>query len=309
MDGSFQFKVPATCAHLGPGFGVLGVAVDVALTVEVEPTGAIGFEIIRHGEVSHAPEDSRHDPVLRALSAAQEKYDIKLPSGLRITVDNKIPAFSGLGTNSASYAAGFGIAARYAQQAPTADELVDLLVHLGGTAAHAGAALYGGLVACSPVQTAQETVAHHVFRYALSPDWIFVIAAPQYHLAASDVVRVLPANLPHGVIKRTSGRLLGVLHALAVGDQDLLRHCLVDEVHVPFRRNIVPGMNDALRAIEDMGAGGATISGAGPAIVMATTSEKVAREGGAKMQEAFAQAGLTAEITTVGISTTGALPN
>ena len=54
MDGSFQFKVPATCAHLGPGFGVLGVAVDVALTVEVEPTGAIGFEIIRHGEVSHA---------------------------------------------------------------------------------------------------------------------------------------------------------------------------------------------------------------------------------------------------------------
>lgn len=309
MREPFKFKVPATCAHLGPGFGVLGVAIDTALTIEVEETSSSGLEVIRRGEMSHAPEDPRHDAILRALTAAQEKYEIKLPAGLRITADNEIPASSGLGTNSACYAAGFGIAARYAQQVPPADELVDLLVHLGGTAAHAGAALYGGLVACSPVQTAQETVCHHVFRYALSSDWRFVIVTPDHHLAASEVVRVLPANLPHGVIKRTSGRLLGVLHALAVGDEDLLRHCLIDEVHVPFRRNIVPGMDQALRAIDEMGRGGATISGAGPGLVLITTSTEVAQEGGTRMQKAFEDAGLAAKITVVGTSEVGALPN
>ena len=308
MKKPLRFKVPATCAHLGPGFGVLGVAVETALSIEVEENKSGDFEVIRRGEMSHAPQDPRHDAILRALHAAQDTFKIKLPEGLRITAENSIPACSGLGTNSAAYAAGFGIATRYAKQAPAADELLDLLVDLGGTAAHGGAALYGGLVACCPVQTVQETVSHHVFRYALSPTWRFVIVTPEYHLGAADVIRVLPANLPHGVIKRTSGRLLGLLHALAVGDEKLLHDCLVDEVHVPFRRNIVPGMDQALRAVHESGCGAATISGAGPAIVMITTSAKAAEQGGQLMCQAFEAEGLKASVTTVGTCESGALP-
>jgi homoserine kinase len=309
MTEPFEFQVPATCAHLGPGFGVLGIAIDIALSIAVEEHKGVGFAVERHGPIptSHAPKDPRHDPILRALHAVQERYKIKLPAGLRISATNAIPAFSGLGTNSASFAAGFGIAAHYAKETPPADELIDLLVELGGTAAHGGAALYGGLVACCPVQTAQETVSHRVFRYACSDDWKFVVAAPAFHIGTAEVVRALPASLPHGVIKRTTGRLLGLLHALAVGDDELLRNCLVDEVHVPFRRTLAPGVDFALGAIEESGIAGATISGAGPALVVLTTKDEVAVQAEAILRTAFESAGVSVDVRTVGGWSSGAL--
>ena len=210
-----QFTVPATCAHLGPGFGVLGLAVDIPLHITVTEECEPGHHVVRHGEMSGAPEDPRHDGILRALQVGAERLQIKLPDALTITAENSIPAGTGLGTSSAGFVAGFGVAVRYAKESPPADELTDLLVELGGTAAHGGAALYGGLVATCPVQVAQEKVAHRVFRYPLNDAWRFVLACPKARIGTADARRVLPASLPHGVIKRTTGRVLGLLHALA----------------------------------------------------------------------------------------------
>lgn len=309
MSQAFEFEVPATCAHLGPGFGVLGAAIDVTMTVKIEERRSGGFEVERHGAMSHAPDDPRHDPILRGLRAAQERFSIKLPGGLVIAVQNAIPAFSGLGTTSAAFSAGFGIAARYAKTTPPADELLDILVGLGGTAAHGGAALYGGLVASCPVQTAKETVSHRVLRYTLASEWQLVVASPGYHIGTADVVRVLPATLPHGVTKRTSGRLLGLLHALAVGDEALLRHCLVDEVHVPFRRRLVPGVDRALRALEEAQIGGVTISGAGPALVLLTTQPMVVEQATAVLRDAFTAESIPVEVFTTTPRNQGALPD
>jgi homoserine kinase len=306
---TFEFDVPATCAHLGPGFGVLGLAVDLALKIRVEESKSGGFEVVRDGVMSHDPKDPRHDGILRGLNAASERFSIKLPGGLAISARNDIPAFSGLGTNSAAFAAGLGIACRYTSQPPTADALLDLLVELGGTPAHGGAALYGGLVAVCPVQTSKDELRHLVLRYALADSWHFVIARPDHHIGAPEAVRLLPASLPHGVIKRTSGRLLGLLHALSVGDDELLKSCMVDEVHVPYRRKLVPGVDQALRAIQEGNIAGATISGAGPALVLITQSEESATVGAKTMQTAFDEAAMPVDILHLRGSRHGAIPD
>ena len=307
MADPFEFEVPATCAHLGPGFGILGVAIDLAMHIHAEPLKQPGYGVVREGVMSHEPKDPRHDAILRSMLAMSERFEIKLPPGMKITAQNRIPAFTGLGTNAAAFAAGFGIAARFAKRIPPADELVDLLVELGGTAAHGGAALYGGLVACSPVHIGNEQVSHRVLRYPLADSWQFVLACPNVRVGTADVVRVLPANLPHGATKRTTGRLLGLLHALAVGDEALLRQCVVDEVHVPFRRELVPGMD---RAIRDAGATGAavTISGAGPALVAITKTDAIADASADAMQAAFRDARVEAEILRVRPTVHGGLP-
>jgi homoserine kinase len=288
---------------------VLGLAVDLSLTIRVEETSTRGFEVIREGDMSHAPRDPRHDAILRALNAIGENFRIHLPPGLRITASTSIPAFSGLGTNSAAFAAGFGIAARYGAAMPPADELLDVLVELGGTAAHGGAALYGGLVASCAVQTARDTESHRVLRYALSDAWRVVIACPDFHLATADAMRVLPATLPHGVVRRTSGRLLGLLHALAVGDDALLGNCLVDEVHVPFRRSLVPGLSEALRKFEAEDIAGVTISGAGPALVMLTTDPQREERAAVNLEAAFREAGINVRMIRTRCCTHGALPD
>ena len=195
---------------------MLGLALDLSLHISVEERKEDGFEVVRDGEMSHEPDDPRHDGILRALNAARERFSIKTPNGLLIHARNEIPAFAGLGTSSGAFAAGIGIALRYARQSPGADALLDLLVELGGTPAHSGAALYGGLVAVCPVQPANKKVSHLVLRYALSEQWHFVVAKPDQRIGAADAVRLLPASVPHAVIKRTSGRLLGLLHALSL---------------------------------------------------------------------------------------------
>lgn len=303
-----QFTVPATCAHLGPGFGVLGLAVDTPLHITVTQDSDPGHRVIRHGEMSGATEDPRHDGILRALQAGAERFRIKLPAGLTITADSSIPAATGLGTSSAGYAAGFGVAVRYAKEPPPADELIDLLVELGGTAAHGGAALYGGLVATCPVPVAKEKVAHRVFSYPLHDAWRFVLACPKVRIPTADARRVLPASLPHGAIKRTTGRVLGLLHALADGDETLLRRCLTDEVHVPYRRRLLPGLDKAILAGDEAGAAGVTISGAGPALVAFTTDASKAPAIGEAMAAAFETTGAEVDLLTVKTSRTGALP-
>ena len=100
-----------------------------------------------------------------------------------------------------------------------------------------------------------------------------------------------------------------LLHALAVGDDTLLRNCLVDEVHVPFRRSLVPGVDQALARIETDELAGVTISGAGPALVMLTTDEATAAKGAAIMEGAFAEEGMDVEILRIVGCPSGALPD
>jgi homoserine kinase len=303
-----EFSVPGTCAHLGPGFGVLGVAVDIPLRIRVESKAAGGHRVVREGSLSHAPKDPRHDPILRAVHAAAERFAIRLPAGLDITATNDIPAYTGLGTNAASFAAGFGIAARFAPHTPPADELIDLLVELGGTAAHGGAALYGGLVACCEVRTAERSVGHHVFRYALAPEWHFVLVCPHVRIGAAEANRILPPTLAHGVVQRSSGRLLGLLHGFAVGDEVLLGNCIADEIHVPFRRALVPGLGNALEAIVASGVPAVTISGAGPTLVAITRDEAAGKRAAQAARAAFAAAGVDVHTLQVRGYESGALP-
>ena len=110
------------------------------------------------------------------------------------------------------------------------------------------------------------------------------------------------------MIKRTSGRLLGLLHALSVGDDDLLRSCLVDEVHVPYRRKLVPGVDQALRAVSDAGIAGATISGAGPAIVLIANTEAKAEAGATALQTAFDAADMKIDLLHLRGRDSGAVP-
>ncbi len=304
-----EFSVPATCANLGPGFGVLGLAVDLPMRITVQETQNAKYRVTRQGEMSGVADDPRHDSILRAMLTAAENFKIKLPTGLDIHAESPVPAFTGLGTNSANFAAGLGIAVRYAKQAPAADELTDLLVTLGGTASHGGAALYGGLVATCPVQVAREVVSHRVFRYPISENWHLVLACPEIRVATADVRRVLPAALPHNVTRRTSGRLLGLLHALAEADADLLQKCLIDEVHVPYRRNLVPGMNEAMLAGQEAGAAGVTISGAGPALVAFSLDADKTSAIGEAMSQAFQQAELKSKVLNLRPATGGGLPS
>ena len=135
MIDTFRFEVPASSANLGPGYQVLGVALDVTLKVRVDVRRkGEGIAIERRAGVVEQFDDSRHDPLIRAIHAAETRFSIKLPPALQVTIESDIPPACGLGTTSASYAAGLAVAARFAKELPSYDDLVGELVAIRRTA-------------------------------------------------------------------------------------------------------------------------------------------------------------------------------
>lgn len=307
MTELFSFAVPATTAHLGPGFGVLAIALDLPIQVTVQSSDAPGVKIERRGTVRALMMDARHDEVLRGLQAGAERFRIKLPPNLTVTVDSTVPAACGLGTNTACFVAGLATAVRFAKKPPPAHDVLDLLVELGGDVAHGAAALAGGLTAACPVNAPRERPRLRIIRQPLHASWRFSFTVPETRMTTADARRILPPTLPYAATMRTAGRVLGLLHALAVGDAADLRGFMQDEVHVPFRQRLIAGLPQAIAAGYEAGAAGVTISGHGPGLLAVSADAGQCEAIGAAMAEAFAAAGQRATSIELGATGQGAL--
>ena len=77
MTDPLRFRIPASTANLGPGFGVLGLALDRVFEISVEVKEAGGLVVERPDAESISSLDLRHDSVLRSLRATAERFDIK----------------------------------------------------------------------------------------------------------------------------------------------------------------------------------------------------------------------------------------
>jgi homoserine kinase len=342
LSSFLRIQAPATVAHLGPGLGVLGLALDLQaeLDVDLDPPLEAGgddadsIQIERVAEdgstVSPRALDNRHDALLRAMRAAARRLGLTLPSPMALTLTTAFPHGVGLGSNAAEFALGIVAAVEIAKLRPAkgtrkgaeSDEPMDtaawlrrcskdleLLYSLGGDPAHGAAVLAGGLAAAMPWSTegiahefdralpAQQTAERQMFRVLrmpLDPGWVCVLAIPEAHHGAADVHRLLPPSLTNSVAQRTVGRFAGLLEALATGDEELLRAGMHDEVHVPHRKRLVPGIGESLRAAIDAGAAAATLAGHGPALVAWTRDLGLAATIGEAMRDAFVTAGVDA---------------
>ena len=303
------FHVPASAANLGPGYGVAGLALDLPLGITVEPSTDGTIHIERRDDPSAHQEDQRHDPVMRGLQLGAELFAVSLKQGLSIVVEGSIPRGTGMGTISAGYAAGLGVVVRLAKKKPTSAAVLDALITLGGDPAHGSAALLGGLTVTSQLSLPHEAeMRHQPLSLPLHKDWHYVIALPDVQMGTADAKRVLPPTLPHAATRRSVGRTFGVLRALEHGDEDLLRACLIDEVHLPYRRRLIPGLDQALLGATEAGAAGATLCGHGAGVIAFTTVPGRVPAIAKAMVHAFGQADCEATTLTLQAAFYGAYP-
>ena len=77
-----------------------------------------------------------------------------------------------------------------------------------------------------------------------------------------------------------------------------------DSLHQPYRLPLIPGAVEALEAAKDAGADAVALSGAGPGLI--AFSSLILPEIGARMKQAFENAGLSAHIFELATSYEGA---
>ena len=240
-------RVPASSANLGPGYDSFAAALSFYLELEVEETGTDGVSVEC---------DSPGVPCDRSNLCVRAFEWLHPADGLTFRIKSEIPVSSGLGSSAAAIVAGLTAADHmYELDAP----LFDLAAEIEGHPDNVGAALYGGFVICSddgpPV------------RFEPMAGLEGVLAIPPEPVATVDARAALPAEVPLAdAVHNTAHAALLVL-GLARGDLDMVSRGLSDRIHQPRRETLYPRSMELVRQARELGAVGASISGAGPTVL------------------------------------------
>jgi homoserine kinase len=237
-------RVPASSANLGPGFDVMGAALDLHMEVDVVETG----EFAVHTDLKIARD--RRNLIVRGFAALHP------PDEFEFTIRSDIPLSGGLGTSAAAIVAGL-------VAADSIFELgADLLGHatrLEGHPDNVAAALLGGFVLCTD---------DHAERFEPPADLECLLVVPEQAVRTQKAREALPARIP------IEDAVFNVAHAsllvlgLARGDLDLVARGLGDRIHQPRRAHLYPRSWELVQTAKRLGALGATISGAGPTVLV-----------------------------------------
>ena len=237
-------RVPASTANLGPGYDVLAAALSIDLELEVDETG----EFFVHCETEGVPCD-RSNLCVRAFEA------LRPADGIAFQIRSDIPPGAGLGSSAAAIVAGLAAADHlYELDAP----LLELAIGLEGHPDNVAAALLGGFVICA---------GGGAERFDPPPGLEAVLAIPPGRVATEEARAVLPDELPMSDLIHNVAHASLLVLGLARDDFSLIGQGLRDQVHQPRREHLYPRSMELLRRAEELGAVGATISGAGPAVL------------------------------------------
>ena len=255
-------RVPASSANLGPGFDAFAAALALHVEVEVRETGRFGVET--RLDIAR----DRRNLCVRGFAK------LLAPDGFSFRIRSTIPLSGGLGSSAAAYVAGLSAAAAILGR--DGDLLADA-IELEGHPDNVAAALRGGFV----IVKDGESV-------GLAPPVGLeaVLVVPHAAVRTSAARRVLPKAVPlaDATANVASGALLTL--GLARSDLDLVARGLRDCLHQPYRAHLYPASTALLDRATQLGALGATISGAGPTVLFWTRSDATAEVAEALRREA-----------------------
>jgi homoserine kinase len=276
---------------VGSGFDCVGIAIDRWLTasVTIETTG-IGFSIRRRGKLSTVKVRADQDLFTRGFRAACSAGGGILPTGVAIDASSDIPVGCGLGSSAAAIVAGALLADGALGLGLSRDDVLEIGTTIEGHPDNIAPAIYGGAVLS--VHTPAGFVASPL---AVANGIELVIVVPPFPNDTKAARAALPQTLKHTDAVLAAGRAAALVQGLATGDGALLTAALDDVLHVPYRRARIPGYDDVVAAAEQAGAYGATLSGAGSAILAIASSDRAAAVGRA-MLAAWHARGIEADV-------------
>jgi len=245
-------RVPASSANLGPGFDVLAAALSLHTQVEVVETGT--FAVETNLEIAR----DRRNLVVRGFER------LHAPDAFTFRIESKIPLSGGLGGSAAAYVAGL-LAADHLFELDA--DVFSLACELEGHPDNVAAALHGGFVVCADGEAT---------RFEPPAGLEAVLLVPHAGVRTKQARAALPETVP------MADAVFNVAHAslltlgLAQGHWDLVSRGLRDRLHQDHRAHLFPRSAALLERAMELGALGATISGAGPAVLFWSHYEQTA---------------------------------
>ncbi len=279
---------PATVANVGPGFDILGFAMNQpGDEIRVEKTEGDKHILVDRSGVGLPLEPEKNvatvaiDSMLDHLGS-QQKF--------RLTFLKKIAPGSGIGSSAAS-SAGAVYGANVLMGNPyTSNELVTFAMKGEETAsgsAHAdnvAPALLGGFVlvrSYDPLDIISIPC----------PEQIHCsVVYPEISIATEDSRKILKTTVSLEKAVTQCGNVAGLVTGLITGNYRLISDSMHDVIAEPIRSFLIPEYENVIQAAMQAGALGCSISGSGPSIFALSKDEETAQKAGRDMGKVFANA-------------------
>src|SRR6202165_3947843 len=222
----------------------MAAAVMLHTELEVEETGAFAVE----SELAVAA--GRENLWVRAFGG------LPPAAGFTFRSRSDIPLAGGLGSSAAAIVAGLAAADHLFELDA---DLLALATELEGHPDNVAAALRGGFVICTDGQATRFEAPTGLEALAVVPEESVRTRAARAALPAEVPLQDAVFNVAHGAL---------LTLGLARGDWDLLARGLDDRLHQPYRAHLFPRSMQLVARARELGALGATISGAGPTVLI-----------------------------------------
>ena len=237
-------RAPASSANLGPGFDCMAAALSLRLELEVVETGTFAVE------TDLPVSTGRENLCVRAFERLHSA------DGIEFRIRSEIPLSGGLGSSAAAIVAGL-MAADHMFELDA--DLLALASELEGHPDNVAAALLGGFVVCADGDATRFDPPTGLEALAVVPEKAVRTRAARAALPAEVPMEEAVFNVAHGAL---------LTLGLARGDWDLLARGLHDRLHQERRSHLFPRSYELAGKARELGALGATISGAGPTVLV-----------------------------------------
>ena len=294
MSERIKVFAPATASNLGPGFDVLGLALErPGDLVEAEISASPGVEIVEVTGADSLSTNPEENVVGIAAAAAIEQIGVK-GQGVRLWLHKQMPLGSGLGSSAASSVGGAVAVNALFGTVVAKPDIVNC--SLRGEAAASGTAhadnvapsVFGGIVLVRstdpldvialPVPAALRVVIVHPHTEVLTAEARKLVAERRY------TINQAVQNL---------GNVAAIVTALHQADLSLFARSIGDALVEPIRAPLVPGYATVKQAALDAGALGCSISGSGPSVVAFADSDALANHVATAIEGGVARHSLT----------------
>ncbi len=254
-----KIKVPATSAHIGPGYDTLGLALDLFNEITVEKSKG-NIEVFWDCENPNIPLEK--NLIYIALIETLKKYQKEDLGGIIRIKSINIPVSRGLGSSAAAIVGGIYAANYLMDYIMTTTDIINLATAMEGHPDNVVPAILGNMV----LSTVDEgDVIYSVIDFP--SELKFNVLIPDFKLSTEKARDVLPRKYQVEDVVSNSSKLALMINFLQQKNFDKLRICLQDRIHQPYRFSLINNSMDIFSKSKELGALGEFISGAGPTLI------------------------------------------
>ena len=269
---------PATIGNIGPGFDVLGLAVqklgDVIEARKIQSGVKISSIVSTGSDVNLSTDPEKNTA---GIAARETLKILEVRGGVELRLEKGIPLGSGLGSSAASAAAAaLAVNCLYGNEL-TKEELIlpstraEEVVSGGFFADNTAPALLGGATltrSCLPLD---------VTRIGSIKRLKIILVTPDMVILTKEARKILPDKIPMKDFVFNMANAALITAAFAKDDYALFARSLNDVVIEPVRAKLIKGFDQVKENALKAGADGMTISGSGPTVFAITDRLSKAR--------------------------------